>query len=247
MDRKKLTVFTMCLNEIAFIKSYLDSVLEYTDQLIIVDGGSTDGTIEVVQEYIRRINYPEIILIQYKQTGRPYSEAWDAGKPCNMALDIATGDWRMKLDVDEIMSDKFKDILPELMAMYDDDRIFGFEMICFWGDLKHRRMNSPEDPRWSCLNHKMWNNKDARFPHFHHSGLTPAPKNVIPIHQEIYMFHLHYGVKAKPIDNRRWEMDLTDEQTIDGTKAPNFQKIDQKYVVEYHGKYPAAVKKHFGV
>lgn len=53
----KVSVITPCLNSAGTIRQTIESVLHqtYTDiEYIIVDGGSTDGTIGIIQEYVFR-------------------------------------------------------------------------------------------------------------------------------------------------------------------------------------------------
>ena len=52
------SIITVCYNETGNIKKTLDSIIEqsFRDfELIVVDGGSTDGTKEIVQEYEQNI------------------------------------------------------------------------------------------------------------------------------------------------------------------------------------------------
>ncbi len=52
------SIITVCYNEISNIKNTLDSIIRQTSnnyELIVVDGGSTDGTKEVIQQYEKHI------------------------------------------------------------------------------------------------------------------------------------------------------------------------------------------------
>ena len=54
MNNAKITVITPCLNRSITIRETLESVLRQTYQnyeYLIADGGSTDGTIQILKEY----------------------------------------------------------------------------------------------------------------------------------------------------------------------------------------------------
>jgi len=74
-------------NEEACLDRCLKSVREYVDEIIIVDTGSTDKTIEIAAGYGARI----------------YHHPWenDFSKHRNQSLAYATGDWIVQMDADE--------------------------------------------------------------------------------------------------------------------------------------------------
>lgn len=92
----KLSLCLATFNEAQCIHYPLDSAYDFVDEIIIVDGGSTDGTIEKAQKYgekvkiIHESNPPMFHINKQK------------------ALDAATGDWIIQLDADESLSDELK-------------------------------------------------------------------------------------------------------------------------------------------
>ncbi len=57
---KKLSIITINYNNCDGLKKTIESVIEqtYTDyEYIIIDGGSTDGSVEIIKEYADKINY----------------------------------------------------------------------------------------------------------------------------------------------------------------------------------------------
>jgi glycosyltransferase involved in cell wall biosynthesis len=81
----RLSVTVIALNEEENIVPCLESV-RFADEIIVVDSGSTDRTLELARNF----------------TGRIFTIDWQgfAGTK-NFALDQATGDWVFSLDADE--------------------------------------------------------------------------------------------------------------------------------------------------
>ena len=56
----KITVITVSFNSVKKIESTIQSVLNQTYpaiEYIIVDGGSTDGTVDIIKKYERQLSY----------------------------------------------------------------------------------------------------------------------------------------------------------------------------------------------
>ena len=59
MNNLKISIITVCFNSEEFIKDAIDSVLNQTYsniEYIIIDGASSDRTIEIVQSYGNQIS-----------------------------------------------------------------------------------------------------------------------------------------------------------------------------------------------
>lgn len=82
---KRLTVITLTLNEAHNIGPCLESV-RWADEILVIDSGSTDGTIGAARAYTDGIH-----TITWKGYGAAR----------NFALEKATGDWILWLDADE--------------------------------------------------------------------------------------------------------------------------------------------------
>ena len=56
----KISVITVVFNDVAHIRATMDSFFSQTwedKEYIVIDGGSTDGTAEIIQEYSERLAY----------------------------------------------------------------------------------------------------------------------------------------------------------------------------------------------
>ena len=80
----KVSVITVVFNDVAHIRETIESYLSQTwedKEYIVIDGGSTDGTLDVIKEYADNINY----WISEKDNGM-----YDA---MNKGILHSTGDW----------------------------------------------------------------------------------------------------------------------------------------------------------
>src|SRR5580704_13795105 len=60
MNEPKISVITCCYNHAQFIEETIQSVLDqnYTNlEYIVIDGGSTDGSAEIIASYATRLSY----------------------------------------------------------------------------------------------------------------------------------------------------------------------------------------------
>lgn len=81
-----LSVIIIAKNEARKIGRCLRSVAAWADEIIVLDSGSTDNTIEICRRY----------------TGHVYATDWPGyGPQKNRALNLAHGEWVLSLDADE--------------------------------------------------------------------------------------------------------------------------------------------------
>jgi glycosyltransferase involved in cell wall biosynthesis len=105
----------ICLNEAACIGKCLASLSDFAE-IVVVDSGSVDGTLAVVDEYIRR-GFP-IRLI---------SQGWlGYARQKQFALDQARAPWVFSIDADEWLDDDLRASLPRLMAA--DESVAGWKV-----------------------------------------------------------------------------------------------------------------------
>ncbi len=144
----KITIIIAVYNGVDTIQACLDSIKKqmYSNiELIVMDGASVDGTINVLQSNSALINYWET------KRDRGIAHAW------NKALEKATGDWIICLGADDCLFDEnvLSDMAPVLESDKCNDLVYGeiqfkggaYDGIflggpCDLGVLK-RRMNFP--------------------------------------------------------------------------------------------------------
>lgn len=99
----KISAFTTTTNSIYFQFPFIESIrsfLPICDELIVVDGGSNDGTIEAIEA----IDDPKIKIINTPES--KWEEDWSysrLGKNFNIGFENCTGDWVIKFDADYVV------------------------------------------------------------------------------------------------------------------------------------------------
>jgi glycosyltransferase involved in cell wall biosynthesis len=103
----RVSLVIPALNEAVALRLLLRSVSMYVDEVIVVDGNSTDGTAEAVRDTCAR-------AVVIGQTGKGKGDAIKAG------LAVATGDIIVTMDADGSMSMDDVDAMVECLAVgYD--------------------------------------------------------------------------------------------------------------------------------
>ncbi len=103
----KLSVALATFNEEKNIKRCLESVREIAEEIIIVDGTSSDKTVEIAKEFGAKIlvkDNPSMFHINKQK-----------------AIDQANGDWILQLDADEVVSAKLSEEIKKLINMTDQE------------------------------------------------------------------------------------------------------------------------------
>ncbi len=93
---KKLSVCIATHNEEQNIGRCLDSVIDWADEVVIVDGSSTDRTAEIGRSYGKKVRVYRV--------GNPPMFHLNKQK----AIEKAEGEWVLQLDADEEVSPKLK-------------------------------------------------------------------------------------------------------------------------------------------
>ena len=110
--RNKISVITVVFNDVAHIKETMESYFSQTweeKEYIVIDGGSTDGTADIISKYADRLAY---------WCSEPDGGIFDA---MNKGIKYAKGDWiniKTSLDISWIkQGDETEDMsLAELLA-----------------------------------------------------------------------------------------------------------------------------------
>ncbi len=96
---EKISVAIITHNEERNIRDCLESV-KWADEIVVVDNGSTDGTIKVCQEYRARV----------------YQESWKGfSAQKNSAIEKTTNEWVLSLDADERIGPELRQEIEKVL------------------------------------------------------------------------------------------------------------------------------------
>jgi len=107
--RRTVTACMIVLNEEARLPAALASV-SWCDEIVVVDSGSSDRTIEIAQAAGAKI-------VEHGWAG--------FGAQRNVALDHAHGDWVLEVDADERVSPELRDDILRFLTSPPDDVLMG--------------------------------------------------------------------------------------------------------------------------
>lgn len=133
MKQPLITVVTVCYNAAVTIEKTMLSVINQTYgniEYIIIDGGSTDGTADIIKKYADRIAYC---------VSEPDNGIYDA---MNKGIKVATGEWINFMNAGDEFYDK--DVIKKFIPLINDNTTIAYGdtmMIYSWG--KMLRENLP--------------------------------------------------------------------------------------------------------
>ena len=143
---QSLSVVIVCKNGAKVIGETIKSFSGLTDDVLIYDNGSTDGTKDIVKQ----------------SNARLVEGNWDGfGKTKNKANALAKYDWILSLDADEAIDEELKENLLK-QTLVDEKKVFEFKFKNFlgskwlrfgeWGNDKHIRLFNRMKIKWNDAN-----------------------------------------------------------------------------------------------
>lgn len=129
----KISIITVCYNAIIGIEKTIQSVLSqsYPEiEYIVIDGGSTDGTVDVIQRYAEMITY---------FISEPDQGIYDA---MNKGINVATGDWISFLNAaDNYYDNKTIESVFANKVPFSADVVYGYTVHVFsYGKFVRKRL-----------------------------------------------------------------------------------------------------------
>jgi glycosyltransferase involved in cell wall biosynthesis len=174
-----LSLCTIVKNEEASLPRVLDSVKTLVDEMVILDTGSTDRTVEIAKEYGARV----------------YHFDWcnDFSVARNYALQYVRGNWVLVLDADEVLT---PEIVPEIKRVIEFDRYLVVNLI-------RREVGASQSP-YSLVSRLFRRHQEICFSRPYHAMVDDSVQSLQrePNWQVISLPNVaidHYGYKPEAI------------------------------------------------
>ena len=127
----KISIVTVCYNAAKDIEETIKSILSQTYdniEFIVIDGGSTDGTVDIIRKYADRISY----WVSEPDNGIYYA--------MNKAIEVATGDYINFMNAGDLFFDE--NVLEEVFGggkTYTEDMLYGWALFHYKGGYKRHK------------------------------------------------------------------------------------------------------------
>ena len=165
-NKLPISCFIIAQDESDRITNTIKSVIDFVDEVIVIDSGSTDGTQELA-----------------KQLGcKVFFNAWSGyGPQKRFGEDCARNEWLLNLDADEYLSDEIKsEILQTFDNNNDNYNFFSMKVTPIYPNWKRPRLFSASH---QCV--RLYNKRFGRFSN------SPVHDSVQTNNSKVFYFKNH--------------------------------------------------------
>jgi tetratricopeptide (TPR) repeat protein len=150
----KLSLCAIVKNEETFLPKCLESVKNVVDEMVVMDTGSSDRTVEIAQEFGAKV-------LRYEWQNH-FSQAR------NEALKSVTGDWVLVLDADEILT---AEVVPYIKKVIEEKDILVVNLI-------RQEVGAIQSP-YSLISRLFRNHPEVKFTRPYHSIVDDTAAQLI--------------------------------------------------------------------
>ncbi len=168
-----LSLCMICKNEEAVLGRVLGAASSFCDELIVVDTGSTDNTVELAKSYGAKV----------------YDFAWvdDFAAARNYSFSKATGDWILWLDADDVLTSEALECFKAMKARLDTLEADVIMTPYAYGELalqRERVLRRSLNPVWQGRIHECIPTSDERIIIAPELVVTHAPTDAHEVRKE---------------------------------------------------------------
>lgn len=198
-----IAAFTCIKNGIDFIEAWYENV-QPADHIIIQDGGSTDGTRELLFKWANE--NPKVTLLLQKEPWEKYK--WDEQRVRNQCLSLYHNfgpndlDWILYTDCDELISDEFWNWFRNTDHRKEDKELIAYYLPHrnLWMTRDMFRMDAPWYPDYTVRLFK--NHRGLVWIGAEHASLwrmtgmiNKGDSDVDAVPEDVYLVHYHRAYK----------------------------------------------------
>lgn len=126
------TTYNCVSQNYPFVESIM-SMIDCLDEVVVVDGGSTDGTLSILNELAK--DHPKLHVIENRRDWSHKRSAVFDGDQKAVARSHCTGDLCWQMDVDEIIHQNDYSKIRELLEkVHKSHQLIALPVIEFWGN-----------------------------------------------------------------------------------------------------------------
>ncbi len=218
-----VTLAMIVKDEEEMLPRCLAAAAPWVDEIVIVDTGSTDRTVEIADEFGARVLHHE----------------WDGDFAAarNVSFDAATGDWVMYLDADEVLSPDAGPHLRELLGHTWHEAVW-FGETNYTGD--------EEDGTAATHNTlRLFRNRpNYRFDGRLHEQISPTLPGFVPerlAHSLVSMEHYGYlGVVREAKDKQARNLEIVRRQIEEADRPTPFMRFNLGTELSVSGDHEGA-------
>jgi glycosyltransferase involved in cell wall biosynthesis len=205
---KKISAAIIAQDEEDYIERAVLNVKDHVDEIIIVDGGSTDKTISICESHGCKVYH------------RPFDLHFANQR--NYALSLCTNEWVLTLDADEYYSEYSLASLPNLIDLNNNAAVYMFTMI---HQIEHadnlETVDITKSARLVNKNRGSWVNRihEVFVPH---NGFTSVElsnehsiNNKKTVNRQLYNNFLYRNIESNILERPAYNLGLKGLGTID--------------------------------
>lgn len=229
LDFPKIVTMYRIKNEERWIKKSLDQTSQISNEIVVLDDGSTDNTLEICK------NHPNVVDIHH-QDNLPFNDSRDKNVLLKMALK-RNPDFILTLDGDEILQSNTKKILLEdIEVIYPEAPMYEFQVLTIWDKLNQYRCDGIYSNIWAKKLIRL--SKQPKNLHFE-GTIYPGNGHCPHVPQNANGWLTSVSSKMKILHYGNYDNDLRQQKyKFYNTFAPDFNIFDNYlHIVTGKGKW----------
>ncbi len=173
-DKILLSLIMIVKDEETMLAQCLESVQDVVDEMIIVDTGSSDKTIEIAESFGAQVYH------------HPWQNSFSEAR--NYGLPYAKGEWLLQLDADEVLE---KEDLPLLKQLIQSNDVDGYSVIFL--------NTGPDNAIYRHRNVRLFRNGKVRYEGIVHN--MPKINGHVEL-SDLRIHHYGYNLSPKQMDKK---------------------------------------------